>query len=165
MPDYRKENATSIRQTDKARYDQNRAAELEKMKHYRQTEGFRRSMKKYRGANQKKMLERTREWRAANREIVAEGYLKYCRSNPDVLRARNARRRTLKLRATPWWADRKAIKAVYREAVRLERLTGVPHHVDHIIPLKGKNVCGLHVAANLRAIPATENLRKGNKEN
>jgi predicted nucleic acid-binding Zn-ribbon protein len=58
-------------------------------------------------------------------------------------------------------------KFVTKEAhdlrVRRNRLTGIEWHVDHIIPLKGKNVCGLHLWTNLAVIPKVENLRKGNK--
>lgn len=58
-------------------------------------------------------------------------------------------------------------KFVAKEAhdlrVRRNNLTGIEWHVDHIIPLKGKEVCGLHLWTNLRVIPKLHNLRKGNK--
>lgn len=66
-------------------------------------------------------------------------------------------------RATPAWADRKAIRDVYVEAMRLTKTTGVLHEVDHIVPLRGTGVSGLHVHWNLRAIPHFENRAKSNK--
>lgn len=73
----------------------------------------------------------------------------------------NARRRKTKI-ATPAWADLEAIRTRYKERATMERLTGVRHDVDHVIPLCGDNVCGLHVAANLRVILARDNRRKSN---
>jgi hypothetical protein len=67
-----------------------------------------------------------------------------------------------RIRATVPWADFKAIRDVYREADRLTVQTGVKHHVDHIIPLTHPRVCGLHVADNLRPIPAGPNMSKNN---
>jgi len=83
--------------------------------------------------------------------------------NPDALAHNNALRRTRKQQATPQWADLDAIKALYREAARLKRETGLEWHVDHEIPLKHPLVCGLHVPANLRVIPRDANQSKGNK--
>lgn len=71
-------------------------------------------------------------------------------------------RRADERRACPDWADRKAIAAVFREARRLTRETGIVHSGDHIVPLNHPLVCGLHVAFNLRVIPLAENVRKSN---
>lgn len=72
-------------------------------------------------------------------------------------------RHMLLILATPAWADRRAIAAVYAQAAHLSRTTGIPHHVDHEIPLQGEFVTGLHVHTNLRPLPAIDNLRKSNR--
>ena len=77
--------------------------------------------------------------------------------------ARNAKRRATKLHATPAWADLAKIKKMYYACQQISEATGIPHHVDHIVPLQGELVSGLHVEYNLRIIPATENLSKANK--
>jgi 5-methylcytosine-specific restriction endonuclease McrA len=68
----------------------------------------------------------------------------------------------MKLKATPAWADHKAIAKIYQLACTLTESTGVRHVVDHIIPLQGRTVCGLHVASNLQVLPEKENLKKFN---
>ena len=68
----------------------------------------------------------------------------------------NAQRRAAKLKATPKWANLEAIRAIYAKCPK-------GYHVDHVIPLKGINVCGLHIAENLQILPASDNLRKSNK--
>ena len=65
--------------------------------------------------------------------------------------------------ATPPWADRVKIDRKYLQSEAKTLLTGDKHNVDHIIPLRGKNVCGLHVETNLRVITATDNMAKGNR--
>ena len=67
-----------------------------------------------------------------------------------------AHRRAAIIRATPEWADVNAVRAIYQ--------TCPPgFHVDHIAPLRGKTVCGLHVPWNLQYLPALENMRKNAK--
>lgn len=81
--------------------------------------------------------------------------------NPDKVCARSNRHRAAKIRAIPAWADHLAIAAVYRVCAATSRSTGIPHHVDHIVPLQSKAVCGLHVADNLQIIVGRENQSKG----
>lgn len=68
-----------------------------------------------------------------------------------------------KLRATPVWADQSKIEAVYAEAIRLTNETGIKHDVDHIVPLQGKTVRGLHWEGNLQVLPKAQNISKHNR--
>jgi len=54
------------------------------------------------------------------------------------------------------------IKHLYIQAKELEKLDGIKRHVDHIIPLQGEYVCGLHIPQNLQILTANENCKKGN---
>lgn len=81
---------------------------------------------------------------------------RYYHRNHTVERARrNARRSRMKV-ATPRWADIGAIRKFYEACP-----AGM--HVDHVIPLKGKLISGLHVLENLQYLPAQENQRKLNR--
>lgn len=64
---------------------------------------------------------------------------------------------------TPRWADQEAIDRIYSEARRLSDETGIQYHVDHVVPLKGRSVTGLHVANNLQILSAYQNQRKWNR--
>ena len=61
------------------------------------------------------------------------------------------------------WADHDKILEFYKEAHKLTQGTGIKHHVDHIVPLKGKYVNGLHVENNLQVITGSDNRSKHNK--
>ena len=91
----------------------------------------------------------------------------YRRTHPELIAAKRfakaMRDNHVSRHATPKWADRKAIASFYAEAKRLTAETGRLHVVDHIVPLQGRNVCGLHVQTNLRVVTSDENLRKNNR--
>lgn len=117
-------------------------------------------------ADPKKHAERNKvtkaAWVLANQERIKRKNAEYYQRNKARQYAHVATRRAHQIKATPPWADLEAIRAVYAEAAR-RRATGEDVHVDHVIPLRNKKVCGLHVANNLRIIPAKENLQKLNK--
>jgi len=76
-----------------------------------------------------------------------------------------AKRFTSRLQATPQWLSfeqRERTKAIYAITQQLQELTASVYHVDHIVPLRNDNVCGLHVWWNLQPLPEAENLAKQN---
>lgn len=64
---------------------------------------------------------------------------------------------------TPCWADRIKMQGFYKHARELTATTGIPHEVDHIIPIKHKRVCGLHNEFNLQVLTKAENQKKGSR--
>ena len=113
--------------------------------------------------------ERSAEWRAANPDKVkAQQPLKsaYKKANRHKGAALLAKRRAAKKQRTPSWLTEDhlwMIEEAYEIAEVRSRVTGISWHVDHICPLQGKNVFGLHVPWNLQVITAAENIAKGNR--
>ena len=70
------------------------------------------------------------------------------------MNAKTNKRRAAKLNAIVGWTNLEAIKEIYKNCPK-------GYHVDHIVPLQGKNVCGFHVENNLQYLPASENISKG----
>lgn len=103
------------------------------------------------------------KWRQENPEKRKEIVSKYDRANQYKRTALENKRRARKLDATPKWLSEEQIKEI-EKVYYTSSLSTEPTHVDHIVPLQGKNVCGLHVPWNLQILPATENLKKHNKE-
>jgi len=107
--------------------------------------------KKYYEDNKERLQSINRDWKKLNKDSVAS----------------SVRLRKKKVRsATPSWLTKEhkqEIQQFYWLAQDLKTVTGESYHVDHIVPLKGENVCGLHVPWNLQVLPADINLSKGNK--
>lgn len=103
------------------------------------------------------------KWRAANPEREKAATKNYRINNPEKMRVLWIQRQKYVRRATPSWVNKFFVAEAYHLAKVRNQFLGGNWHVDHIIPLRGKNVCGLHVENNLQVIPGKANLRKGNK--
>lgn len=135
--------------------------------------------KQYRKDNPEKVKALLQSWIKANPEKI-KGYMQkaskaWHERNPDYLKdhykankeryvAARARRRAAQESATPSWltaVDKAMIQEMYDVSEARYIQTGIKHHVDHIVPINGKNVAGMHVPWNLQVITAHENLSKG----
>lgn len=138
-------------------------------------------MRQYRMKNKQRIKELNRRYYEENKDKLKEDFREYYLSNRETRRVKGkdhyeqnksvylaysrTRKATIK-RACPNCLseeDFDTIKRIYIECNKITNETGIEHHVDHIIPLSGEIVCGLHVPWNLQIITAEENLRKSNK--
>lgn len=119
-------------------------------------EKFRQSVAQYR-ARVPDDRKRRAPWNQANKDRIKRHGKAYAAKHPDAIRASRAAYRAAKKNATPVWADKSAIRAIYAEAVRLGMA------VDHIHPLTHSKLCGLHVPWNLQLLSKSDNSRKGNR--
>lgn len=124
----------------------------------------------YASRNRDKAAKKTSEWYYANRERALKTSrtygVKWRSENKDKNTAKSNRYRASKLKATPLWLtteQQKQIESFYWLANLQKELSDDVYHVDHIVPLKGKTVCGLHVPWNLQLLKATDNIIKGNR--
>jgi hypothetical protein len=122
--------------------------------------------KKWRTSNLEKAKAKARELRAQNLENYLASVKKWQAKNKPIVNFHIAKRRASKKKACPSWLsaiDLAQIQEFYDLALAKTMQTGVKHNVDHVVPLQGKNVSGLHVPWNLQVITAKENFSKGNK--
>lgn len=114
--------------------------------------------------NKDKVKSYDTQWQVANKDKKAIHYKTWQQNNKPDVNTYNSYRRAAKLKATPSWANEERIKYFYTLAKFFTDLSGgyVKHHVDHIVPLRGKNVCGLHVENNLQVLMTQDNLKKRN---
>ncbi len=126
---------------------------------YRQ-KAIARSHKNY---DKEKAKQNARLWCKRNPEKRKQIVAAWEKRNKDYMNAKTARRYARKGKATLKSVTIKDIMPIYKQARLLTEKTGVQYHVDHIVPLFGEAVCGLHVPWNLRVITAKENQNKSNK--
>lgn len=134
--------------------------------------------KEYYQNNREYRLEYHKEYYRNNTESISGYHKEYCQNNPEYFKEHHKEYRQSNKakvnayviqrlkhlrRATPSWVDLREIETFYYEAWCKTKETGIPYHVDHIVPIRGRNVRGLHVPWNLQVIPAQENMRKGSR--
>ena len=130
----------------------------------------RKNDREYAARNKEAANKRASEWYYNNYEyVIVKNQIvskQWRKEHKDKNTAKAARYRSSKLKATPSWLTEEQLNQIesfyWLSKVQYE-LTDTKYHVDHIVPLKGKTVCGLHVPWNLQVIPALENICKGNK--
>jgi hypothetical protein len=110
----------------------------------------------YRAANPEKVSIACSKSRVANPEGTIATIKAWYAARPGYKKSQHRKYILSQKRATPAWADQARISQIYR---------GCPDgfHVDHVVPLHGKTVSGLHVPENLQYLPAVDNMKKGNK--
>lgn len=114
--------------------------------------------KQYRDLHKDELYEKRRQ----NVEHKKKLDYDYGQRFPEKIAAKAAKRRAQRLQATPSWASQKYIACFYQMAKDEEIRTGRKVHVDHIVPLKSKLVCGLHCEDNLQLLFDTDNMHKFN---
>jgi hypothetical protein len=109
--------------------------------------------------------ERSAKWRKENPDWASEQKKNWSKRFPHKKLELSRRYDLTKTKRTPSWLTKEHFKEIeyfYWLAKDLKCLTGEEYHVDHIVPLQGKTVSGLHVPWNLQVIPKSLNLSKGN---
>ena len=140
---YYQSNAKQIKQTV-AKYRQENPEKVQEVKH------------KWYERNQKHVYIKSQAWRKENLDSYYQSQKKYISLNKSKRNALLAKYRATKLKATPLWFEKDLVKTVYLKAKEWG------FEVDHIVPLQGKTVCGLHCWANLQLLDAPLNSGKKN---
>lgn len=134
---FREQDKEKRAESDRQYYERNKAHIIEKMLHYYNT-------------NKEECLDRMKLWQE---------------NNPNKVRDAHTKSNIHRKQAIPPWEinERQQIREMYNLRDMLTIETGINHEVDHIVPIRGKRVCGLHTLANLRVVTAKVNSKKGNK--
>lgn len=122
-------------------------------------------VRRWQDANKDKFRADAKAWAAANPEKIKAKALRHIKKYPEAYTARAVASVAKRAKRVPQWLtpdDRWVMKEAYDLAKLRTRMFGFIWEVDHIIPLRGKTVSGLHVPTNLQVIPKIDNRNKRN---
>ncbi len=105
---------------------------------------------------------RVAAYRKKNSEKTKGAVAAWHAKNPGMNTFYSRRYQLDKVQRTPVWADQEVIQKLYAKAAELTKTTGIAHHIDHVVPLRGRLVSGLHVENNLQILTESENCSKHN---
>lgn len=147
---YREANRDHVSEIKKAWYEQNKSyCNAKSRANYE--------------ANKAALQEKNRLYRLLHADEMRAYFRQWRKLNAGKRSEYQATRRAAKACRTPPWVDRKALQEAYEFARYLREQMGQPFEVDHVIPLRGKTVSGLHVPWNLRVRPVDANRKKATK--
>lgn len=121
--------------------------------------------KRWQIKNKEQVDEYNKQYRKENRELCNDRVKNWREHNPHKIAEYNERRTQYTKEFKPVWANDDKIKEFYVKRDKMTKETGIQYQVDHVVPLLGENVCGLHVEYNLQILTAEENNCKGNTFN
>lgn len=171
---WKEKHKDELKDYAKSRYVSNRSNEVAQRRRYYQDnkDKVRDIIKCYRDLNKEKIKADKAKYYQNNKVRLISNHKRYYeinKDNPNQIAKRMANLRkyqAAKLHRTPPWLTKEQLNSIelyYKTAKWVESVLGEPIHVDHVIPLQGKEVSGLHVPWNLQLLTARENIIKGNK--
>lgn len=149
-------------------YQKNRELTLQRSKARveRKRDEIRAYLAEYQRNNSTRLKQYHRDWCVENADRVKEKYLAEYPAKREQFIARARKRQAAEIKATTNWNpefDQLVFEEAYSLCALRKSLTGHSWHVDHIMPLRGKTVCGLHSYTNIAVIQASINRAKSNK--
>ncbi len=165
--EWRKENIERDRELKKLYAQKNKEKIAEYQAQWREAnkESILDYRKEYYTENKESISAKVEEWKSKNQEKARRHRKKYRNTEKGLLSRRSYRnaRRKRELEASLGKYDDTACKEIHKACVEMSMKSGRKFEVDHIVPLMGKEVCGLHVSWNLQIITSSENRKKTNK--
>ena len=146
-------------------YDKNRDEIIERVRenYYADIDKSRERAREYAASHKKEARQRAKKWAIDNPDRKKQSNIAWTEANRDRSNSLKAKYRAAKRQACPPWLNKEMldqIHEIYRLRRQISEATGIVHEVDHIVPLQGGTVCGLHVPWNLRVITKEKNNRR-----